>query len=158
MAKLRIPEEKQAEILRLYDEGKPAYQIGPMVGVSDGTARRVISRHRGFTERRYSSGPRNHSRPKRDYSEIVSDYKAGIPIAWIAEKHGLSRSSVSRIAISSGCKPRRIQPLDAVLMEVVRMGPRPGQTWRQLARENFVSVSAVNRMRKHIRLEGVGSE
>ena len=159
MARLRIPEDKQAEILRLYGEGMSARRIVFEVGVSDGTVRRVIARHHGSVERRYCSGPEHPlSNPPWDPSEFIKDYNAGMKREEMALKYEVSVSHVSRMALNLGCKSRLPRKWDEGLREAVVRGLQPGQTWRQLARDHFVSIETVARMRKRIRLEGVGSE
>lgn len=158
MAKLRTPIEKQEEILRLYDEGKAAREICALAGVSDGTARRVIARHRGSVERRYCSGRKHGWFYGHDYSDVVRYYNEGMPTAWIAEMCGVSRAHVSRIALDNGCTPRNKQARDPELEAAIRRGLQTGQTWRQLARDHYVCFETVNRIRKRIKAEGGGNE
>jgi hypothetical protein len=96
---------RNAAILEAYANGETANTIAERYGIGDATVYNIV-KQAGYTRRM--------SHPKRSLLEqrIVTDYKKGLTLREVADKHGVNREKVRRILIDHNVT-RRPNPVIA---------------------------------------------
>jgi len=114
----RMPADRDAVIVALYQEGVPVARIAVRAGVCVKTVRNVA--------RRAGLPPRHHPHPERD-AAIVRAYQAGQPVERIADLYAVSRPRVRYIAARNeyvGCPNRPVTMLNLSEDAKARQLPR----------------------------------
>lgn len=87
-----VDHTEDPKILELYDEGKELREIAQVVGFSEVSVHRVLIKHgRSPWDRRYPNAR------SRDDEQMIQDYKDGVPVLEIFEKHKVSQTHFYRI-------------------------------------------------------------
>lgn len=97
--------EQEAAMVRAYQEGATLAEAGAAAGATYFQARRALMR--AGVERRHPGGATGRRQvPDEKVLAIAEDYEAGLSLAQVAERHGLSTTLVIRLLRSVGTQTR----------------------------------------------------
>jgi len=129
-SEIRTPQEKEAEVIRLYQDGLPTAAVSGKTGVTEREVRRVV-REAGITR---PPGRLPEPADPGTAAEVIGLYRDGLSAAAVSGKAGVTEEAVCRLVRGAGImRPRGFRGVPAGTRAAVAAACSAGMTAEQAA-------------------------
>ena len=140
---IRTPQEKEAEVIRLYQTGLSAIAVSAAIGVTERKVRRMIG-NAGITRR---PGRLAEPADPGTAAEVIRLYQAGLSVIAVSAKAGVTKETVRRLVRGAGImRTRGLPPVPPGVRRAIAAACGAGMTAGQAAARYQVSRETVFRI------------
>ena len=140
---IRTPQEKEAEVIRLYQTGLSAIAVSAAIGVTERKVRRMIG-NAGITRR---PGRLAELVDPETAAEVIRLYQAGLSVIAVSAKAGVTKETVRRLVRGAGImRTRGLPPVPPGVRRAIAAACGAGMTAGQAAARYQVSRETVFRI------------